>query len=88
MLKIDVEGVGPAVLAGLESTLSNDACRRLYVESHGNADDLESALTGLGFEVTRRYLGRHRSNRNPILVAVRAQERGVTGDVSRPLHQK
>lgn len=88
VLKIDVEGIGPAVLAGLESTLSNDACRRLYVEPHENADELESALAGFGFEVTRRYLGRHRSNRNPILVAVRAQGEGASGEVARPLRQE
>ena len=72
VLKIDAEGAGPAVLAGLESTLSNGAPRRVYVEPHGNTDELEAMLTGFGFAVSREYLGRHRSNRNPILVATRA----------------
>lgn len=84
VLKIDTEGAGPAVLAGLESTLSNGAVRRVYVEPHGNTDELESVLTGFGFSVTREYLGRHRSGRNPILVARRAST-GPSGRVSRLL---
>ncbi|WP_339104012.1 FkbM family methyltransferase [Haloterrigena salinisoli] len=84
VLKIDAEGAGPAVLAGLESTLSTGAPRRVYVEPHGNTDELESTLTEFGFSVTREYLGRHRANRNPILVATRAST-GPTGRVSRLL---
>ncbi|NUB91726.1 FkbM family methyltransferase [Haloterrigena sp. SYSU A558-1] len=84
VLKIDAEGAGPAVLAGLESTLSNGAVRRVYVEPHGNTDELESTLTEFGFSVAREYLGRHRSNRNPILVA-RQGSTGSTGRVSRLL---
>ncbi|ADB60345.1 methyltransferase FkbM family [Haloterrigena turkmenica DSM 5511] len=84
VLKIDAEGAGPAVLAGLESTLSNGAPRRVYVEPHENTDELEAILTEFGFSVTREYLGRHRSNRNPILVAARAAT-GPSGHVSRLL---
>ena len=84
VLKIDAEGAGPAVLAGLESTLSNGAPRRVYVEPHENTDELEAILTDFGFSVTREYLGRHRSNRNPILVAARAAT-GPAGRVSRLL---
>ncbi|WP_436343198.1 FkbM family methyltransferase [Natronorubrum sp. FCH18a] len=83
VLKIDVEGAGPDVLAGLESTLSNGPCRRLYVEPHGNVDELESMLAEFGFDVTREYLGRHRTGRNPILVATRTPAADVSSPVSR-----
>lgn len=96
VLKIDAEGAGPDVLAGLESTLSNGFCRRLYVEPHGNVDELESLLTEFGFDVTREYLGRHRTGRNPILISTRTPEskrrrvsrllqRGRAAQLPRPL---
>lgn len=80
LLKIDAEGEGMAVLAGLESTLVDDhsTCRRIYLEPHGNAAELESRLEAYGYDVERRRLGRHRATAEPILVASRSELHGMT----------
>ena len=59
VIKIDVEGAELSVLRGLRETL-HENCRLLYVEVHtekirdfgGEASDVETLLTDVGFEVT------------------------------------
>ncbi|ELZ98020.1 hypothetical protein C440_02193 [Haloferax mucosum ATCC BAA-1512] len=51
IVKIDVQGTEDDVLSGLERALGSDACRRVYVETHDNLDDIARRLGTMGFAV-------------------------------------
>lgn len=59
VVKIDVEGAEGLVIAGLEETLRDDRCRRIYLELHTNAllgdetpESVRSRLSEYGFELS------------------------------------
>lgn len=52
VIKIDIEGSGPAALRGLETTLQRDDCRLIYAEPHSNANELRELLRTSGFEIS------------------------------------
>jgi FkbM family methyltransferase len=68
VVKIDVEGAAPAVLAGMEGTLARPDCRLLVVEPHDNEATIETVLEDAGFRTRRLRVGG--SNR---VVAERAE---------------
>lgn len=51
VIKMDAEGVGGAVLRGLEHSLRDDRTRLVYVEPHENEEELETLLGTYGFEL-------------------------------------
>lgn len=53
VVKIDVEGAAPNVLAGMETTLELPACRLLVVEPHDNETIIEGILEDAGFRTRR-----------------------------------
>ncbi|WP_117592576.1 FkbM family methyltransferase [Haloprofundus halophilus] len=69
VVKIDVQGTGPAVIDGLAESLSADRCRFVYVEAHDNAEQLRTRLQNLGFStVTLRV---DRPGKDPTIVGYR-----------------
>jgi FkbM family methyltransferase len=66
VVKIDVQGTGPAVVDGLRESLAADRCRLVYVEAHDNADRLRDQLASLGFEIDA--LGVDREGKEPTVV--------------------
>lgn len=53
VVKIDVEGAAPDVLAGMEETLARPDCRLLVVEPHDNEATIEGLLEDAGFRTRR-----------------------------------
>lgn len=49
VVKIDVEGAAPEVLAGMSETLDRQECRLLVVEPHDNEAAIEDVLADAGF---------------------------------------
>lgn len=47
-MKIDVEGVEPLVLEGMEETLSRDSCRALFCEIHPPTNDARPSIQDFG----------------------------------------
>lgn len=60
VVKVDVEGAGPAALDGMADALRRPDCRLVYCEPHDNADALRDRLEALGFAVEPVYLSGHR----------------------------
>lgn len=51
VVKMDVEGAAPAVIDGMEETLTSARCRLVIVEPHANRVQVEAMLDRLGFEL-------------------------------------
>ncbi|MGQ4554639.1 FkbM family methyltransferase [Halobellus sp. GM3] len=49
VVKIDVEGAAPDVIAGMRDTFDRSACRLVVVEPHDNANEIRSRLDEAGF---------------------------------------
>lgn len=71
VVKIDVQGSGPAVIDGLWDSLSADRCRLVYAEAHGNGDRLRAKLRSLGFSTAT--LGVDRPGKDPTVVGYRGK---------------
>jgi len=71
VLKIDVEGAGPAVLDGLTPHLRSDDCRLVYCEPHDNAEALCERLDAYGFELEQIQLTGYRSDDEATIRATR-----------------
>ncbi|WP_049986557.1 FkbM family methyltransferase [Halobellus rufus] len=56
VVKIDVEGAAPEVIAGMRATLDRPECRLVVVEPHNNADAIESQLEAVGFHTRRIHV--------------------------------
>jgi len=57
VVKIDVEGAAPDLLAGMEATLDRPACRLLVVEPHDNEAVIKRTLEDAGFRTRRLRVG-------------------------------
>jgi FkbM family methyltransferase len=66
VVKVDVQGTGPAVLRGLRESLTDDRCRLVYAEAHDNAGELRDLFGAYGFETGA--LGVDRPGKDPTIV--------------------
>lgn len=69
VVKIDVEGAGPAAVRGMTDALRD--CRLVYAEPHDNATELRDLLDDLGFAVEPVELAGHRAGEPATLRARR-----------------
>ncbi|OYR77212.1 hypothetical protein DJ84_21995 [Halorubrum ezzemoulense] len=71
VIKMDVEGAAPDALSGLERTIKQSNCRRIYVEPHGNSENIESLLENYGFDIEYIQLVGRRSTEPPTIVGMK-----------------
>jgi FkbM family methyltransferase len=60
VIKIDVEGHGPAAVEGMGDRLTPERCRTVIVEPHDNGDRLRRLLADRGYEFDEVVLGSDR----------------------------
>ncbi|CQR52682.1 MULTISPECIES: FkbM family methyltransferase [Haloferax] len=66
VVKIDVQGTAPSVLMGLESSLTGQRCRLVYVEAHDNASEITTILSRFGYQISTLRVDR--PNKDPTVV--------------------
>lgn len=71
VMKIDVEGTGPAVIRGFEETLRGEDCRLVCVEPHGNRPAIEAILAEYGFGIDHLVLAGGRESEGPTVIGTK-----------------